>query len=80
MVHAAGLTRLELNTIKGPTAIQYDEMLETLTNLEHLQITKVLVLDNICFCHGVGRRGCESLRHSFSLLYLRVPQHEANIA
>ena len=48
VVRSAGLTRLELNTITGPTAIQYDEMLETLTNLEHLEVTKVCPLDLIC--------------------------------
>ena len=40
----AGLTKLKLNSIKGPTAIQYDEMLEALTNLQQLCITKVLAM------------------------------------
>lgn len=35
-----GLTKLELHSIKGPKAIQYDEMLEALTCLQHLHITK----------------------------------------
>ena len=39
---SAGLTKLELNTITGPTAVQYDDMLEALTNLQHLLINKVI--------------------------------------
>lgn len=37
----AGLTKLELSTITGPTPTQYDELLEGMTNLHHLQIIKV---------------------------------------
>lgn len=48
LVSSAGLTKLELHSIKGPKAIQYDEMLEALTCLQHLHITKVL--SQCCIC------------------------------
>lgn len=40
---SAGLTKLELNNIKGPTAAQYDALLEALPDLQHLHIDKVLL-------------------------------------
>ena len=37
----AGLTKLELNTIAGPTAPQYDDMLQSMDQLQHLHVIKV---------------------------------------
>ena len=37
----AGLTRLYLDTLTGPTPQQYDDMLHTLSKLQHLHIHKV---------------------------------------
>ena len=38
---SAGLTRLQLNTLTGPDPQQYDDMLHSMSELQHLQIHKV---------------------------------------
>ena len=80
VVSSIGLTKLELNSIKGPTAIQYDEMLEALTNLQHLCITKVwswgcmciesalYTLGNCCLTDFTEGAGCASSKPSRALL------------
>ena len=45
----AGLTRLELKSLLGPTPAQYDDMLQTMTDLQHLQIEKVCGLTKCLF-------------------------------
>ena len=37
----AGLTRLQLDTLTGPDPQQYDDMLHSMSELQHLQIRKV---------------------------------------
>lgn len=37
----AGLTRLQLDTLTGPDPQQYDDMLHSMSELQHLQIHKV---------------------------------------
>lgn len=39
-----GLTRLHLDTITGPTPQQYDDMLHTMSKLQHLHIHKVSMI------------------------------------
>ncbi len=38
----AGLTRLQLNTLTGPDPQQYDDMLHSMSELQHLEIHKVI--------------------------------------
>ncbi len=37
----AGVTRLQLDTLTGPDPQQYDDMLHSMSELQHLQIHKV---------------------------------------
>ena len=40
----AGLTRLQLDTLTGPDPQQYDDMLHSMSELQHLQIHKVITV------------------------------------